>query len=113
MDASCVANDGIHLNNKGYNLLLEYINDHQYVTMDIRPDTKNIPIRTNTPQNDVQQTAATDVTTVIPDSTEPAQVMYSDSIPDSMQENTNNETISDSVSDSDTSKQTEFYDPFL
>ena len=113
MDASCVANDGIHLNNKGYNLLLEYINDHQYITTDIRPDTKNIPTRTNTPQNDIQQTAANDINTVIPDSAESTQIISNNTLPDSVQENSNNETISDFLSDSDTPKETEFYDPFL
>ena len=58
MLSDCVASDGIHLNNKGYHLLLEYINDHQYITKDIRPDTGNIPKQIKAPVNDVTAAVA-------------------------------------------------------
>lgn len=63
MQKNCVASDGVHLNDKGYRLLLEYINDHQLHTKDRRPDTKNIPVRTAAPQSaaELPQAAAADV----------------------------------------------------
>ncbi len=45
MYADCVADDGIHLTQKGYKMLLEYVDSHQFVTGDNRPQNCDIPQR--------------------------------------------------------------------
>ena len=114
MYADCVASDGIHLNNKGYHILLEYINDHQYITEDKRPDTKNIPVRTTVPQNDVQQTVNAKFSAV-ENSAETEENIDSTVISEnsSSENEINKENVSDSSSDLGNIKEKEIYDPFL
>ena len=45
MLTGCVADDGIHLTQKGYKMLLEYVDSHQFTTDDIRPQKRDIPQR--------------------------------------------------------------------
>lgn len=138
MTKSCVASDGIHLNDKGYRLLLEYINDHQYITKDCRPDTDNIPVRISVPQANEQQAVAaeiegiadesdvssnlsfdyaaegnTDDTNNSTDNTDGNTDMSSETLSPDGTEN-NNVIISDSSSDLDnTNSEKTIYDPFL
>ncbi len=49
MEKSYVSNDGIHLNHKGFTVLLEYIDNHQYNTIDRRPYIGYIPHRITEP----------------------------------------------------------------
>lgn len=48
MKAKYVANDGVHLNNTGYAILLEYMADHKLMTVDRRPPRGFIPKRLET-----------------------------------------------------------------
>ena len=140
MQKSCVADDGVHLNDKGYRLLLEYINDHQLHTTDRRPDTKNIPVRTAAPQSSAElPQAVTAEADNIPETESDSQfvadnidntencadnnsIKSSDSIISHYSDNTdeensnteNFEIISDSSSDlGNINSDKTIYDPFL
>ena len=49
MEKTYVADDGIHLNHEGFTILLEYIDNHQYNTIDRRPPVGYIPHRIDEP----------------------------------------------------------------
>lgn len=139
MQKSCVASDGIHLNNNGYRLLLEYINDHQLKTKDRRPDTENIPLRIAAPQTyeKLPQTVTAKADDIPEDkgsehsaldnidnninSTDNNSITYSEQANSCLAENsdkeyinTNSEIISDSSSDcGNINSEKTIYDPFL
>lgn len=49
MNEQYVAKDGIHLNSKGLNVLIDYVDNHQYSTTDNRPTVDFVPTRIEEP----------------------------------------------------------------
>lgn len=104
MYKSCVASDGIHLTQKGYKMLLEYIDNHQFVTNDTRPEKAYIPIRCEYKQSLQAEDAA-----AVPDGAE------NDVTPDSSssEEHNSSKNLSDSSDLDNINSEKIIYDPFL
>ncbi|MBE6888103.1 MAG: hypothetical protein E7484_06805 [Ruminococcaceae bacterium] len=121
MLSDCVAADGIHLNNKGYHLLLEYINDHQYVTKDRRPDTGNTPIQIKAPANEAAAAGA-EAEVIHEKSAAETQDDYNSSQTDLSEHSSSETEQSDTTSDNSSglspdldiiNSEKKIYDPFL
>lgn len=101
MNPNYVADDGIHLNSNGYSILLEYVENHQFITEDTRPEVFYTPVRCESRQLATPEGEAVEADA---DRTDNADI----------NSDTTSNNLSDSSSDSnDTQQEKIIYDPFI